>query len=122
MGRIRERLGEEGIVVGEGEREMDSCRGGEYSTYILQLVNNILYYLPLSRDVRLLLAGETWYMVYPGTHDSGKVSLSAGSAAGLSMLLYRSSPLALYVAWKALEVSIEWEGEATPQWDGVMMG
>lgn len=47
-----------------------------------KVVNSVLYYLPLPRDLRLLLAGL---------------------AAGLSLLFYRSSSIALYVAWKALE-------------------
>lgn len=47
-----------------------------------KLVNTILYYLPLSRDVRLLVAGLL---------------------AGLSMLFFRSTSLSLYVAGKAIE-------------------
>ena len=49
-----------------------------------QLVNTLLYYLPMPRDVRLLVAGLL---------------------AGLSMYFFRSTSLSLYVAGKAIEVS-----------------
>lgn len=51
----------------------------------MQLVNTLLFYLPVPRDVRLLVAGLL---------------------AGLSMYFFRSTSLSLYVAGKAIEVVI----------------
>lgn len=72
----------------------------------------MLYYLPLPRDLRLLLAGESCHTnnvtssqpCMCGTHTP-LYAHTIGLAAGLSLLFYRSSSIALYVAWKALEVS-----------------